>query len=84
MANPQVTQGKKVFDDQGGGTCHGEAAVGTAIAPMLVCVVKKPGADNVAEVIHNPPSAISKAGMPSFNLPQAQMKALMAYLASLY
>jgi mono/diheme cytochrome c family protein len=79
-----VTHGKKVFDDQGCSTCHGEGAVGTAIAPKFVCVVKKPGADNVAAVIHNPPSAISKAGMPSFNLPQAQMKVLMAYLASLH
>jgi quinol-cytochrome oxidoreductase complex cytochrome b subunit len=84
-ANPEVAQGKKVFEDQGCSTCHGEGAVGTAIAPKLIGVVKKfGGADKVAAIIHSPPPAFSKAGMPSFNLTEAQRKSLIAYLESLH
>jgi mono/diheme cytochrome c family protein len=83
--NPEVAKGKKVFEDQGCSTCHGEGAVGTAIAPKLIGVVQRlSGADKVASIIHNPPPAISKAGMSSFNLTDAQMKSLIAYLVSLH
>jgi mono/diheme cytochrome c family protein len=84
-ANPEVAKGKKVFEGQGCSTCHGEGAVGTAIAPKLTGVVKKlGGADKVASLIHNPPPAISKAGMPTFNLTDEQTKSLIAYLESLH
>jgi ubiquinol-cytochrome c reductase cytochrome b subunit len=82
-ANKLVAQGKKVFENQGCSTCHGEGAVGTAVAPKLIGIVKKLGPAKFTSLLHNPNEAMTSGGMPAFSLPDSKMKALIAYLNSL-
>jgi len=82
-ANPLVTQGKALFTGQGCNSCHGDNGAGTSLAPSLIGVGSKLPTDRLAGVIRNPTPAMTAAGMPSFNLSDNQMKALVAYLDSL-
>jgi ubiquinol-cytochrome c reductase cytochrome b subunit len=81
--NKSVAAGKKIFENQGCSTCHGEGAVGTAIAPKLIGVVGKLGAAKIGDLVHHPNAAMKAGGMPSFNFSPEQTKDLIAYLASL-
>jgi ubiquinol-cytochrome c reductase cytochrome b subunit len=81
--NPLIQKGEAVFTGQGCNSCHGEGGVGTAIAPSLMGVGSKFPPYKLASIIRNPPPQIASAGMPSFDLSDSQMKALVDYLDSL-
>jgi ubiquinol-cytochrome c reductase cytochrome b subunit len=81
--NQEVAQGKQVFENQGCHSCHGEGGVGTAIAPKLIGIVQKFGPEQLADLIRHPTEAMTSAGMPTFDMPDAKMRALIAYLNSL-
>jgi quinol-cytochrome oxidoreductase complex cytochrome b subunit len=81
--NPLVQKGETVFTGQGCNSCHGNAGAGTAMGPALAGVGSKFPPDKLASLIRNPPPNITAAGMPSFDLSDGQMKALVAYLDTL-
>jgi ubiquinol-cytochrome c reductase cytochrome b subunit len=82
-ATPLVTQGRTIFTGQGCNSCHGDHGEGTAIAVALTDVGSKFPPDRMAEIIRHPTPAMTAGGMPSFNLSDGQLKALVAYLDSL-
>jgi mono/diheme cytochrome c family protein len=81
--NPLIQKGQTVFTGQGCNSCHGDGGVGTSIAPSLVGVAAKFPPDKISAIVRNPPPKFAAAGMPSFNLSDDQMKALLEHLDSL-
>lgn len=81
--SPLIQAGQTVFTGQGCNSCHGDGGVGTAIAPSLVGVSAKFPPDKLAAIVRKPPPAIAAGGMPSFDLSDTQMNALVHYLDSL-
>lgn len=82
-SNPLVTKGATLFTGQGCNSCHGENGAGTSIAPSLLGIGSKLPPEALASRIRTPTKDMSAAGMPSFNLSDSQMNALVAYLDSL-
>jgi mono/diheme cytochrome c family protein len=81
--NPQVAQGKGVFDGNGCSGCHGEAGTGTPAAPTLVGVTGRYPAAQLAMLLRNPTAKMRAGGMPAFDLSANDMSALFSYLAAL-
>ncbi len=82
-ASPLIAQGKSIFQSKGCNSCHGENGAGTPIAPSLVGIGSKYPPAQLSELIRHPNATMMSAGMPSFQLTDGQMKALLAYLDSL-
>ncbi|MGH9452230.1 MAG: cytochrome b N-terminal domain-containing protein [Terriglobia bacterium] len=83
VANPLVTKGKQIFEAQGCVACHGEGAVGTAMAIKLIGIGQTLPPDKLAYLVRHPNAQMKAGGMPSFPLSDDDMKALIAYLDSL-
>jgi ubiquinol-cytochrome c reductase cytochrome b subunit len=81
--NPQVAQGKGVFDGNGCSGCHGETGTGTPAAPTLVGVIGKYPVAQLATLLRNPTPKMRAGGMPAFDLSASDMSALFSYLAAL-
>lgn len=82
-ANPQTAKGKQIFESQGCVVCHGQGAVGTAMAVKLVGVGRRLPPDQLANLIRHPNAKMKAGGMPSFPLSDDDMKSLITYLDSL-
>jgi ubiquinol-cytochrome c reductase cytochrome b subunit len=82
-ANPLADKGKSVFTSKGCSSCHGDNGAGTPIAPALVGVGDKFPPEKLSDLIRHPTPKMASAGMPAFDIPGNQMKALVAYLNSL-
>lgn len=83
LANPEVTQGKTIFERESCNACHGDAGVGTAAAPKLIGVGHKYNSAQIESLLHQPTEKMTAGGMPAVDLKQDEMKVLIAYLQSL-
>jgi len=81
--NPLVAKGKQIFDTNGCAGCHGESAVGTAVAPSLVKITSTFSLPQITALLRNPNAKMRAGGMPAFNFATPDMTALYAYLSSL-
>ena len=81
--NLLVDKGRSVYEAKGCNGCHGESGAGTANAPTLVGISAKRSEGELARLISDPTPEMTAAGMPAFEMPDNQMKALLAYLDSL-
>lgn len=78
-----VAEGEQVFQADGCIVCHGNGGIGTAAAPSLVNIGKKFSSQQLAELIRHP----ATARMPTFSksaMPDAKLKAVIAYLQTLH
>lgn len=78
-----VAEGKEIFRVDGCRVCHGSTGKGTAAGPSLIGVGKKYSAEKLAHLIRHP----ATARMPSFPesaLPEAKLKAVIAFLQTLH
>jgi ubiquinol-cytochrome c reductase cytochrome b subunit len=83
LADPLAAKGKTIFEAQTCNACHGDGGVGTAAAPALIGVGAKFSSDQLAALLKHPTAKMTAGGMPSVNLPDDDMKALIAYVESL-
>jgi ubiquinol-cytochrome c reductase cytochrome b subunit len=83
LADPLAAKGKTIFEAQSCNACHGDAGVGTAAAPALVGMAAKSSPDQLAQLFKHPTLKMTAGGMPPIDLPPDDLKALIAYLASL-
>ncbi|MFB3916135.1 MAG: cytochrome b N-terminal domain-containing protein [Terriglobales bacterium] len=81
--NPLVAKGKSVYESQSCNGCHGEGGTGTPIAPALTNIGSKYPSDKLADLLRHPDPGMTAGGMPAYDLPSNEMKALIAYLESL-
>jgi ubiquinol-cytochrome c reductase cytochrome b subunit len=83
LADPLAAKGKGIFEAQYCSACHGEGGVGSAAAPALIGVGAKFSADQITELLRHPTAKMKAGGMPTPQLSPDEMKALVAYVASL-
>lgn len=83
LADPLAAKGKGLFEAQSCNACHGDSGVGTAAAPALIGVGGKFSADQISELLKHPNAKMIAGGMPAVDLPADDLKALVAYVASL-
>ncbi len=81
-ANPMVARGKALFSQNGCSGCHGQRGRG-AIGPSLVGIGKKFTPVALVALLHHPSAAMTKAGMPTPDLTNRDLKELVAYLDAL-
>lgn len=75
--------GRKAFMNAGCYGCHIVGKMGTPIGPDLSHVGAKYSSDYLQRWLRDPSAQRPNAHMPAFELTEAQVKALAAYLASL-
>jgi len=83
LADPLAAKGKTIFEAQSCNACHGDGGIGTAAAPALIGVGAKFSPDQLANLLHHPTAKMTAGGMPAVDLPDPDLKALIAYLQSL-
>jgi mono/diheme cytochrome c family protein len=83
VVDPLVSKGKGIFNDRGCNACHGDNGTGTALAPSLVGITKKLPQDRLIALLHTPNAKMAAGGMPPVDASSEEMKALLAYLATL-
>jgi ubiquinol-cytochrome c reductase cytochrome b subunit len=83
LADPLAAKGKTIFEAQSCNACHGDGGVGTAAAPALIGVGAKYPNDKLAALLKHPTEKMTAGGMPTVDLPDEDLKALIAYLQSL-
>jgi ubiquinol-cytochrome c reductase cytochrome b subunit len=83
VVDPLVSKGKGIFNDRGCSACHGDNGTGTALAPSLMGITSKLPQDRLIALLHNPNSRMKAGGMPAVDASSDEMKALLAYLATL-
>ena len=83
LADPLAAKGKVIFESLYCTACHGEEGVGTAAGPALIGVSAKFSTEQMTEILRHPTSKMKAGGMPTPDLSPDDMKALVAYIASL-
>jgi mono/diheme cytochrome c family protein len=83
LSNPEVTQGKAVFERESCNACHGDSGIGTAAGPKLIGVGEKHDSLQLESLLRNPTKKMTTRGMPPVDLKDKEMKAMVAYLQSL-
>lgn len=83
LANPDAAKGKEIFEGQSCNACHGDNGEGTAAAPKLTGVGGKYSSTQIESLIRKPNDKMTAGGMPAVDLPEDQIKLLVAYLESL-
>lgn len=76
-------RGKQLFTDQGCYGCHVIDKYGTPIAPDLSRVGSKYGVEDLTRWLRDPTAQKPTAHMPRIAMPEADARALAAYLAGL-
>lgn len=83
VAQEPVEAGRKSFMDNGCYGCHIVGKMGTPIGPDLSHVGAKYSKDYLQRWLRDPSSQRPSAHMPAFELTEAQVRALVAFLSSL-
>jgi mono/diheme cytochrome c family protein len=78
-----VELGEITFNNSGCFGCHTIGKIGTPLAPDLSHVGSKYPAEYIARWLRDPSFQRPNAHMPAFELTEAQVRALAAYLGSL-
>ncbi len=82
-ANPEIAEGRGIFETHGCSGCHGDAGAGGPIAPALVAITQKIPDAQLAVLLQHPSEAMRAGRMPAVDISTAQMTALLAYLGAL-
>jgi len=77
-----ATGGKAIFDSQHCSACHGESG-GGGKGPALTQITRKFSPARLTALLKAPTAAMKAGGMVALTLNDAEMQALVAYLASL-
>ena len=83
LADPLAAKGKKIFEDQSCNACHGDGGVGTAAASKLTGVSAKYSPEQLASLLQKPSDKMTAGGMTPVDIPEDDLKALIAYIESL-
>jgi len=81
--DPAVAEGKKIFESHQCNICHGDGAVGTAIAPKLIGIGSQFSEDQFHDLFIHPLPKMEAGHMPHFTFSADETKAIRAYLDSL-
>jgi len=83
LADPLAAKGKIIFEAQSCNACHGDAGIGTAVAPKLIGVGAKFNAQKIKALLKQPSAAMTQGGMTPSDVKDEDLEALIAYIESL-
>jgi cbb3-type cytochrome oxidase cytochrome c subunit len=82
-ASPVISQGKRLYTEQGCYGCHTMGKTGTTIAADLTHVGSKYTETYLRDWLREPQQQKPQAHMPKIQMAEPEARALAAYLASL-
>jgi ubiquinol-cytochrome c reductase cytochrome b subunit len=83
VLDPLAAAGKKIFDGESCDACHGENGVGTSAGPKLSGATAKKSPEELAKLLRHPTAKMLEGEMKPVDLPEGDLKALVAYIKSL-
>jgi ubiquinol-cytochrome c reductase cytochrome b subunit len=83
LADPERARGKTIYEQQSCDACHGSDGLGTAGGPALTAAAAKYPGDELAAILRVPSLAMGEGGMTPLDVSDAELAALVAYVASL-
>jgi ubiquinol-cytochrome c reductase cytochrome b subunit len=83
LADPLAAAGKKVYERESCDACHGDNGVGTAAAPKLTGVTAQKPAEELSNLLRHPTAKMIEGEMKPVDMPDEDLKALVAYIKSL-
>jgi ubiquinol-cytochrome c reductase cytochrome b subunit len=83
VLDPVAAAGKKIFEGESCDACHGENGVGTAVGPKLAGATAQKPAEELADLLRHPTPKMIEGEMKPVEIPDDDLKALVAYIKSL-
>jgi ubiquinol-cytochrome c reductase cytochrome b subunit len=83
VLDPIAAAGKKVYDAESCGACHGENGEGTPVGPKLSGAAAGKPAEELTNLLRHPTATMIEGEMKAVDIPDEEMKALVAYIKSL-
>ena len=74
---------KKIYDAESCDACHGEIGVGTSAGPKLSGGTSQKSPDELANLLKHPTAKMIEGEMKPVDVPEEDLKALVAYIKSL-
>ena len=78
--DPLVSRGRGIFQAHGCSGCHGDVGLGSTVAPSLKGITTKYPGPQLETLLRNLDPAMRAGHMPSVDVSESDMKALLAYL----
>jgi nitric oxide reductase subunit C len=75
-------EGRKLWTTRGCIGCHTRGVEGTPIAPDLMAINRKYSVDSLARWLRNPAAQVPQAHMPTLDLTEREIDALVLYLTA--
>jgi mono/diheme cytochrome c family protein len=83
VLDPLAAAGKKIFDGESCDACHGENGVGTSAGPKLSGATAQKSPEELAKLLRHPTAKMLEGEMKPVDVPEGDLKALVAYIKSL-
>jgi ubiquinol-cytochrome c reductase cytochrome b subunit len=83
LLDPVAAAGKKIYESESCDACHGENGVGTSAGPKLSGATAKKAPDELANLLKHPTAKMIEGEMKPVEVPDDDLKALVAYIKSL-
>ena len=83
LADPLAAAGKKIYEGESCDACHGENGVGTNAGPKLAGLTGAKSTEELTHLLRHPTAKMIEGEMKAVEIPDEEMKALVAYLKSL-
>ena len=83
VLDPLAAAGKKIYDGESCDACHGENGVGTSAGPKLAGATAQKSAEELTRLLRHPTPKMLEGEMKPVDVPDEDLKALVAYIKSL-
>jgi len=83
LADPLAAAGKKVYESESCDACHGENGTGTNAGPKLAGAMGQKSAEELSNLLRHPTAKMIEGEMKPVDMPDENLKALVAYIKSL-
>jgi ubiquinol-cytochrome c reductase cytochrome b subunit len=81
--DPLAVKGKKIYGAESCDACHGENGEGTAVGPKLGGSIAQKPPEELANLLRHPTAKMIEGEMKAVEVPDEDLKALVAYIKSL-
>jgi ubiquinol-cytochrome c reductase cytochrome b subunit len=83
VLDPAAAAGKKVFGSESCDACHGENGEGTPVGPKLSGATAQKAPEELTKLLRHPTAKMIEGEMKPVEVPDEDLKALVAYIKSL-
>jgi ubiquinol-cytochrome c reductase cytochrome b subunit len=83
VLDPLAAAGKKIYDAESCDACHGENGVGTSAGPKLSGATAQKSPEELSKLLRHPTEKMLAGEMKPVDVPEDDLKALVAYIKSL-